>query len=177
MVNHTPISGNCGISVSRILAITPGGAIKGYMPQADLDTNKEYEQYEQIRFNLKQAWNTTYPSQLKTNNLKRIVTPFRAVNNSGDLLCRVNYSCGGSPQAFQSRPGMFGLRQRLGANKSSCDGTGVPASVCNGKYVYDSSDYITYLKQRAVNRNYNAISNGGDEYNGSQSALRAIRRF
>jgi hypothetical protein len=53
----------------------------------------------------------------------------------------------------------------------------VPAAACNVKYVYDSSDYITYLKQRAINKNYNDLSNGGDDYNGSQSAQRAIRRY
>ena len=47
----------------------------------------------------------------------------------------------------------------------------------NGKYVYDSSDYITYLKQKAVNKNYNDLSNGGDDFKASQSAQRAIRRY
>ena len=32
------------------------------------------------------------------NGYKRVTTPFRAVNNSGDFLGRVNYSCGGSNQ-------------------------------------------------------------------------------
>jgi hypothetical protein len=53
----------------------------------------------------------------------------------------------------------------------------IPAAACNVKYVYDSSDYTTYLKQRAVVKNYNDLTFGGDQSNGSQSAQRAIRRY
>jgi hypothetical protein len=137
---------------------------------------------------LKNAWNTTYPSQLRRDNLKQpITTPFRAVNNAGDLLSRDNYSCGGSCQSFQSRPGLKGLKNHFGAVQSSCVPsaaynslqllTNVPAAACNVKFVYDSSDYTTYLKQRAVNKNYNDLTYGGDQSNASQSAVKAIRRF
>jgi hypothetical protein len=53
----------------------------------------------------------------------------------------------------------------------------IPSATCNVKYVYDSSDYVTYLKQKAVNKNYNDYTFGGDQSNASQSAQRAIRRF
>jgi hypothetical protein len=166
----------------------PGGAIQGWMPQTTQNVDKRYPEYEQIRFTLKEAWNTTYPSQLRRNNLKQsITTPFRAVNNAGDLLSRENYSCGGSCQTFQSRPGLNGLKQRFGSTQSSCVPsavynslqliTNIPSATCNVKYVYDSSDYTTYLKQKAVNKNYNDFSNGGDDYKSSQSAQRAIRRY
>lgn len=165
-----------------------GGAIQGYMPQTTQLTDKRYTEYEQIRYTLKQAWNTTYPSQLRANKLKQsITTPFRAVNNAGDLLSRENYSCGGSCQTFQSRPGLSGLRQRFGSTSDTCVPSAaynslqliknIPSATCNVKYVYDSSDYTTYLKQRAFNKNYNDLSNGGDDYNASQSAQRAIRRY
>ena len=107
---------------------------------------------ERIRFQLRQAWNTNYRGQLKTAGLGRIATPFRAVNNAGDLLCRQHYVCGGSSQQ-QSRPGLKGLR--FGSILSNCDETGVPAASCNGKYVYDSSNYVTYLKQVAMQKDYN----------------------
>uniref|UniRef100_A0A6C0ICP4 Uncharacterized protein n=1 Tax=viral metagenome TaxID=1070528 RepID=A0A6C0ICP4_9ZZZZ len=165
-----------------------GGAIRGWIPQTTILTDKRYQEYEQIRFTLKNAWNTNYRRQLRRNNLKTsITTPFRAVNNAGDLLSRENYSCGGSCQTFQSRPGLKGLRGRFGSISDSCIPSAaynslqllsnVPAAACNVKYVYDSSDYITYLKQRAVNKNYNDLSYGGDNYNASQSAQRAIRRY
>ena len=38
--------------------------IRGIMPKATFDADKAYPNYEHIRFTLKQAWNTTYPSQL-----------------------------------------------------------------------------------------------------------------
>ena len=165
-----------------------GGAITGYMPQQTQLTDKRYPEYEQIRFTLKEAWNTTYPSQLRRNGLtKSITTPFRAVNNAGDLLGRENFACGGSCQTPQSRPGLRGLKLRFGATSTACTSsaaynslqliTNVPSATCNVKYVYDSSDYVTYLKQKAVNKNYNDLTYGGDQYNASQSAQRAIRRY
>jgi len=175
---QNPISGSYGAFAKFVASPgSNGGAIKGYMPNATIDTDKTYIDYEQIRFALNQAWNTTYPSQLKITNKKRVITPFRAVNNAGDILSRKNYSCGGSCQTFQSRPGLFGLRGRFGAIQSRCDGSGVPPAACNGKYVYDSSDYVTYLKQKALVKNYNDLSFGGNNNSGSQSAYRAIRRY
>lgn len=167
---------------------SPGGAIPGWMAKDVMKTDKRYPEFEQIRFALKNAWNTTYPSQLKRNNLNQsITTPFRAVNNAGDLMSRENYSCGGTCQSFQSRPGLRGLRQRFGSVQTTCVPSAaynslqllanIPAAACNVKFVYDSSDYTTYLKQKAINKNYNDISYGGDDSNASQSAWRAVRRY
>jgi hypothetical protein len=175
----------------QFLVVNPknsGGAIRGYMPQQTQNVDKRYPEFEHIRFTLKNAWNTTYLSQLRRNNLtKSITTPFRAVNNAGDLLSRENYSCGGSSQTPQSRPGLNGLSQRFGSVQNTCIPsaaynslqllTNVPAATCNVKYVYDSSDYVTYLKQKAVNKNYNDLTYGGDQSNSTQSALKAIRRY
>ena len=166
----------------------PGGAINGYMPQNTQNVDKRFPEFEHIRFILKNAWNTNYRRQLRVNKLKQsITTPFRAVNNAGDLLSRENYSCGGNCQTFQSRPGLKGLRSKFGSISNSCIPSvinsnlqllsDVPAAACNVKYVYDSSDYTTYLKQRAVNKNYNDLSYGGDDSKSSQSAQRAIRRY
>jgi hypothetical protein len=166
-----------------------GGAITGYMPQTTINVDKRYPEFEHIRFTLKNAWNTTYPSQLRAAKLPKqtITTPFRAVNNAGDLLSRENFSCGGNCQTFQSRPGLRGLKIRFGATSISCTpssayntlqlNSSVPSATCNVKWVYDSSDYVTYLKQRAVNKNFNDLSYGGDNYKTSQSAQRAIRRY
>lgn len=185
----SPINGsNVAFNSFVIDKKSSGGAISGWMPQTTQNVDKRYPEFEQIRFTLKNAWNTTYPSQLKRNNLKQsITTPFRAVNNAGDILSRENYSCGGSCQTYQSRPGLRGLKQRFGSVSDSCTPStayntlqlikNIPAAACNVKYVYDSSDYITYLKQRAVNKNYNDLTFGGDQSNASQSAQRAIRRY
>jgi hypothetical protein len=185
---QNPISG--GYGTFNLFVASPGssgGAIKGYMPQPLVDVDKTYPDFEQVRFTLKNAWNTTYPSQLKASNKKAIITPFRAVTNSGDLLSREYYSCGGPCQSFQSRPNLRGLRQRFGSNSDTCVpgviystyqlDPKIPAAACNGKYVYDSSDYTTYLKQKAVNKNYNDLSYGGNDSSTSQSAIRHIKRY
>jgi hypothetical protein len=182
-----PIAGSGGMTPNPGIHASPlGGGLPGFIPQAVNDTNN-YDEYAVTRFTLRQAWNTKYPSQLKVNDAKRIVTPFRAVNNAGDILCRENYSCGGPCQTFQSRPGLKGLRTHFGHISDSCSpnplwsplqvNLNVPPSSCNGKFVYDSSDYITYLKQKAVNKNYNDLSNAGNKYSGAQSAWRAVRRY
>ena len=185
----SPINGsNVAFQSFVVRPSNSGGAIRGYMPQTTQNVDKRYPEYEHIRFTLKHAWNTTYPSQLRRDNLKQpITTPFRAVNNAGDLLSRENYSCGGSCQSFQSRPGLRGLRNHFGAVQDTCIPSAaynslqlinnIPAAACNVKYVYDSSDYVTYLKQKAVNKNFNDLSYGGDQSNTSQSAIRAIRRY
>jgi len=184
-----PIGGsNVAFDFFGISPNSPGKGIRGWMPQATYNTDKRYQEYEQIRFTLKNAWNTKYQSQLRQDGLsKSITTPFRAVNNAGDLLSRENYSCGGSCQSFQSRPGLRGLKNHFGAVSDSCTPSAaynslqlirnIPAAACNVKYVYDSSDYITYLKQKAVVKNYNDLTYGGDDYNASQSAQKAIRRY
>lgn len=167
-----------------------GGGFQGYMPQAVQTTEKgSYGSnvFENIRFTLRNSWNTTYKAELRASNKKQIITPFRAVTNSGDLLSRENYSCGGPCQSFQSRPQIKGLRQHFGSISKACTQSalytgnqiapGVPAAACNVKFVYDSSDYTTYLKQRAMVTNYNDKSFAGNESNGSQSAYRAIRRY
>lgn len=187
--SSNPIGGsNVAFSIFARSIKSPGGAIQGWMPQTTQNVDKTYPEFEQIRWTLKEAWNTKYRGQLRRNNLKQsITTPFRAVNNAGDLLSRDNYSCGGSCQTPQSRPGLHGLKTHFGSVQSSCIPSAtysslqlinnIPAAACNVKYVYDSSDYTTYLKQRAVNKNYNDYSYGGDDSNSSQSAQRAIRRY
>lgn len=161
-----------------------GGGLRGYVPQSVL-TNYRTDEFAVTRFYLKNAWNTT--SESGSSNKKRIIGSFRAVNNAGDLLCRENYSCGGTCQTPQSRPGLHGLGYHFGNVSNSCtpsvtwsanqiDPT-IPASACNTKYVYDGSDYINFKKKQAVNRNYNDRSFGGNDYSGSQSASRAIRRY
>jgi hypothetical protein len=161
-----------------------GGGLPGLMPQPIIDHDNS-DTFARTRFTLRDAWNTT--SYSGSSNPKRIITPFRAVNNAGDLLSRENYSCGGTCQTFQSRPGLNGLRQRFGSTSVSCRPSvlwsalqvdpEIPSSTCNVKYVYDGSDYTKFRKNQAINRNYNDRSFGGNEYSGSQSAIRHIRRY
>jgi hypothetical protein len=184
------ISGSGGASLSFVRRPgNSGGAIRGWMPQTLVKVDKSFPEFEYVRLTLKESWNTSYPRQLRKYHVNNsIVTPFRAVNNAGDLMSRNNYSCGGPCQTFQSRPGLRGLRVHFGAVQKTCvpsdaynslqlTSPDVPAAACNVRYVYDASDYTRYLKQRAFSRNYNDLSYGGNDSKASQSAMRAIRRY
>jgi hypothetical protein len=117
----SPINGsNTAFSIYAKNAKNAGGAIQGWMPQTTQLTDERYPEYEQIRFTLKNAWNNRYNSQLKNYNTKSVATPFRAVNNAGDLLGREQFSCGGSCQTPQSRPGLKGLKGHMGSITSNC---------------------------------------------------------
>jgi hypothetical protein len=161
-----------------------GGGLPGLMPQP-LIIHDNTDQFARTRFTLRDSWNTT--SYSGSSNPKRITTPFRAVNNAGDLLSRQNYSCGGTCQTPQSRPGLNGLRQRFGSTSASCQPSvlwsslqvdpEIPSSTCNVKWVYDGSDYIRFKKDQAVNKNYNDRSFGGNESSTSQSSIRHSRIY
>lgn len=148
-----------------------GGPFQGYSPQQTITSFKDSEQVMTRRV-LRNSWNTSYATGTVNGN-KRVITPFRAVNNLGDFLSRQNYVCGGSNQVNANKPGMKG---RIGSIISQCDSTGVAASVCNTRFVPDSSDYIKYKKQQALNHNYNDLGYGGDKNNASYVNLMAVRR-
>ena len=131
---------------------------------------------ELLRFKLREAWNGSAATGT-VKNLTVAATPFRAVNNSGDLLNRQYYTSGGSTQSSSLRGGLTGWKTMAGAVQPHPDNTGIPSATCNVRYVYDSSDYITFKKLQATNRNYNNSSFGGNLNSGSQSAFRAAKRF
>jgi hypothetical protein len=148
-----------------------GGPFNGFSPQQTMSNEKDGEQ-SNVRSVLVNSWNTAYATG-KFNGLNRVTTPFRAVNNSGDFLARVNYACGGPNPQSANKPGYGRL---IGSLPSQCDTTGVPASSCNVRFVADSSDYTTFRKQQALNKNFNDLKNGG--YNNSAyTNVMHVRRF
>jgi hypothetical protein len=148
-----------------------GGPFNGYSPQQTLTNFKDSNQV-MIRKIVVKSWNGNGAKGVD-NGHDRVVTPFRAVNNLGDFLGRQNYVCGGSNQINKTYPGRQGP---MGSIISACDNTGVPASVANNRFVPDSSDYITYKKQRALNQNYNDLGFGGDSHNASYVNRMAVHR-
>jgi hypothetical protein len=126
--------------------------INGISPKQTLTNYKDGEQ-SLDRGVLRRGWNQI--NAIGTiNGYKRVITPFRAVNNLGDFLARPNYVCGGPNQVNASKPGWKG---HIGSIISQCDGTGVEGASCNPKFVSDSSDYVRFRKLRAMNKNYNDI--------------------
>lgn len=113
-----------------------GGPYNGHSSKQTVSSKRDSESAI-ARKVLRSSWNTPYATGTYAGE-KRVITPFRAVNNLGDFLGRKNYSCGGPKQMT-----------------FTCDSTNVPASSTNVKFVPDSSDYIRFRKQQAMNRNYN----------------------
>jgi hypothetical protein len=145
-----------------------GGGITGISPKQTITNYKSSEQVA-IRKVLTKSWNTNYASGT-VNGHKRAIGPFRAVTNTGDFLSRDSYRCGYMPTPTQ--PNNTSWRSRIGSIIKQCDGTGIPPSSTNVKFVPDSSDYMTYKKHNAINQNYNDLSMGGDESNASQVAFK-----
>jgi hypothetical protein len=147
-----------------------GGGIKGISPVQTILNYKDGDQ-ALMRRKLRSAWNTSYATGV-VNGQKRIITPFRAINNAGDFLSRQNYVCGGpNPNAVHRG----GIRHRFGSIISQCDNSGVESSNCNSRFVPDASDYTTFKKQTAMNKNYNDASFGGYN-NAAYVPLMSVRR-
>ena len=168
----TPIGG--GYTPKFNSSINLGGPFNGYSPQQTM-TNFKDSGNVMIRRILRDSWNGKGARGTDGNSdaYKRVVTPFRAVNNLGDFLGRQNYVCGGANQINKTRAGLQG---RFGSMIQNCDNTGVAASVANNRFVPDSSDYTTFKKQRAMNQNYNDLGSGGDVHNASFVARMAVHR-
>jgi hypothetical protein len=147
-----------------------GSNLSGIAPKPTIIGKKD-SQDALTRRVLRDGWNTAYANDT-FNGKNRVITPFRAINNSGDYLSRTNYVCGGPAPLNKSKPGY-----RVGSMISRCDTTNVPSSSCNVKFVADSSDYIKFKKQAAINKNYNDNTNGGDQSNASYVNIMAIRRY
>lgn len=142
-----------------------GGPYQGFSPKQTVLNYKDGEQTS-TRTILRRGWNTAFAIG-SFNNQQRVITPFRAVYNAGDFLARQNYKCGGPAGMSKSSIGFAGSIIFLGSKVDNCDDSGVPGASGNVKYVYDSSDYVTFRRQQAINRNYNDSKNGGDDSNGS----------
>jgi hypothetical protein len=148
-----------------------GGGINGTSPNQTITNYKSSDQVMSRRVVVK-SWNTAYATGI-VNGKSRVTTPFRAVNNSGDFLGRIHYSCGGPNPTNANKPGW---KNRIRSMFSNCDGSGVPASSTNTRFVADSSEYCKFKKHRAINLNYNDLSFGGDQNHASFVNRMAIHR-
>jgi hypothetical protein len=146
-----------------------GGPFRGFSSKQTI-TNYKTTELVNARSVLRNSWNTPYATGT-VNGHSRVITPFRAVNNSGDFLSRKTYSSGGPNPTNASRPG---YKSNIGRLWTNTDATGIPASSCNVKFVADSSEYSKFRRQQANNRNYNDLSQGGYA-NSSYDALMRVR--
>ena len=135
---------------------------------------------------------TKYPGQDKTSSLDGGLTPFRKLMNAGDIRNTHNANvigkknCGSNcpfdslyinaiNQVSSTRRASNGSAVRLGGVVPTT--TNEPSLwTGNNKWVYDGSDYVTFKKLQAKNRNFNDKSWGGDRHNASQVAVSRVRR-
>ena len=108
---------------STISTSNLGGPFQGFSSKQTI-TNYKTSELTGMRRVLRMGWNTAYATGTVNGNARKI-TPFRAVNNSGDFLSRKNYSSGGPNPTNASRPGYARL---IGSMFSNPDNSGVPAS-------------------------------------------------
>jgi hypothetical protein len=148
-----------------------GDGIQGISPVQTINGKRDSSDAVTRRI-LRSSWNNVN-AQAIINARKRITTPFRAVNNLGDYLSRQNYVCGGPNQVNADKPGW---KSRIGSIISRCDNTGIAANSGNQRFVADSSDYIKYKKQMAVQRTYNDSKFGGNQSHAEYVPLMAVRR-
>ena len=149
-----------------------GGGITGISPKQTIVNYKGADQVMARKIVVK-SWNTAYATGT-VNNRARITTPFRAVGNSGDFLSRIQYGSGGPNPTNASRPG---YKSSIGRVLNNADNTGIPASSTNIRFVADSSDYVRYKKNRAINQLYNDYKFGGDNSHASYVPRMAVHRF
>jgi len=107
-------------------------------------------------------------------------TPFRVAMNAGDIAGKVNKPVHESALPRPSNQVKPGGSSKL-VWRSLVDGvkTDPHGSLYSGnpKYVYDGADYTRYRKLKAINRNYNDRSFGGNDSNAQQSAWRRVHKF
>ena len=99
---------------------------------------------------VRQVWNTNCYGNKTTPNKGPQIGGFRRVMNAGDYLSRVNNSWGGSNQ-ITKRPGSLVLSTKDGVKRCNSH---IPVANTNVKYVYDSSDFIRYRREKSINKGY-----------------------
>jgi hypothetical protein len=116
------------------------------------------------------------------------LTPFRAMMNAGDPAMSYNSTILGSAGAYsgfldplytRAHNQVSSTRRASNAGWRGLAGGvhqgGQSLWVGNQKFVYDSSDYVTFKKLQAKNRSYNDPTFGGDQHRASQVPLARVR--
>lgn len=158
-----------------------GGGIPGAMPKGGLlgggagggrSGHSGMEgggQRELVRVTLRRVLgNTVFPGN-PTN-----ITPFRRYFNAGDTNGTVN----SYPSRLLGTPNQVTGNRMVSQLHTNGGGNHFGDAFYSGnqKYVYDSSNYVSFRKLKAVNKNYNDSSFGGAGGSSVAEALRRVRR-
>lgn len=102
---------------------------------------------------LRDAWNGNFTGSFNGKN--PVIGGFRRTQNAGDFLSRQNVRAKG-PNPLCNLFYTGGINHKRDSNMNGVDDQGVPISATNVRYVYDSSLFTRYLKQKAYNPIYAA---------------------
>ena len=157
-----------------------GGGVPGAMPKGGLlgggagggrsgNSGMEGGGAREIeRTKLRRAFgNTVFPGN------PNAITPFRRYFNAGDTRGTVN----SYPSKLLGAPNQVTGNRMVSQLHASGGGLQFGNAYFSGnqKYVFDSSNYVSYRKLRAVNKNYNDSSFGGASRSSVAEALRRVR--
>jgi hypothetical protein len=140
--------------------------IQGISPVQTITNYKDSEDV-MIRKTIRSSWNNQNAVGV-INGYGRAASQMKSVNNITDFLSRKNYRAGDIPNP--SNTSHSNVFWKIGSIIKHCDKTGVACANSNTKWVCDSSDFTRYKKQSVFAKNYNDVSAGGDQNNGSQTA-------
>ena len=148
-----------------------GAGIKGVQTSQNIGTNER----ALVRNTLRNAYNNVcnFKSLGLPNNGK--TTPFRITTNSGDPNSTVNQNPSSN---LPSHNMVNGIQGNLTINRAQVNGTtnnGGAYYTGNPRYVYDSSNYIRYRKDIAIQKNYNDSTDGGNYQSTVANTLMRIR--
>jgi len=157
-----------------------GGGVPGAMPKGGLlgggagggrGSNSGMEggaQREMQRLTLRRAFgNTAFPGN------PSVITPFRRYFNAGDTNGTVN----SYPSPLLGATNQVTGNRMVSQLNATGGGNHFGSAFYSGnqKYVYDSSNYVSFRKLKAVNKNYNDSSFGGASGSSVAEALRRVR--
>lgn len=159
-----------------------GGGRPGGIPSAGFANTNTSSEMALKRKILRKAFKTNKVTVQNDKQISAMCGPFRAANNLGDVLGRVNQNCGGCNQVNDTNSNVLNARMADGVGAKNCGTTvhgvtptQVPLASGNSKLVSNSSEFTRFKNLSAINLNYNDKSFGGDEHNGSYSFIRNLR--
>ena len=99
---------------------------------------------------------------------------FRTAFNAGDVNGTINEATNKKYGIEHNSAASGNNLARLNLNPGGLRRDGNSTYAGNPKTVYDASDFTRYRKLKAINKNYNDLSTGGDKHQASQHAKRRI---
>lgn len=161
-----------------------GGGIQGSRPGAGFANTSFSAEDAMKRKILRKSFRSNKVKLSGNTEIRSTAGPFRTAFNQGDVLDRKYQQCGGSNQVNDVNSRVLRLTMGGCVSNKDCGTTTmgvtpreVPLYCGNQKYVSDSSLFTKFKGLASTNQNYNDLSFGGDQSNGSYSSLMRVRRY